>query len=116
MQIVQQGLYCRVICRCQLPDSQIYRLYAVSDGKQENLGVLVPEDDGWILDKKIAVKRVNGCIERFVLNNDRNLLCGQFAAICPEEPFLYIDRLKNSFLETENGKIGIRIQQHPEAL
>jgi len=43
-------------------------------------------------------------------------LNGKFVPICPEEPFLYIDRLKTAFLESEQGKIGIRIQQHPEAI
>lgn len=115
VQIIQQGLYFRVVCRCLLPDSQIYRLYAVSGEKQDSLGVVIPEGDGWILDKKIPAKRLNKCVDRFVLSTDRNIVCGQFAAICPEEPFLYIDRLKNLFLESENGKLGVRIQQHPEA-
>ena len=116
VQIIQQGLYRRVICRCRMQDTGIYRLYAVFGGRQENIGVIVPDGEGWILDKKIPEKRLRGDIERFVLSDNRNVQHESFVAISPEEPFLYIDRLKNAFLESENGRIGVRIQQHPDAI
>ena len=116
VQLSRQGLYCRVICRCQLPDCHVYRLYIISHDKKENLGVVVPEGDGFLLDKKIPLKRLGADDLRFVLSSGLDSHSGKFVPICPEEPFLYIDRLKNAFLESENGKLGIRIQKHPEVV
>ncbi len=115
VQLIPQGLYVRVICRCRIEGGQVYRLFAVSGDHRENLGVPVPEGDGFLLDKRIPAKRLAEGV-RFLLSAGAGELNGKFVPICPEEPFLYIDRLKTAFLESEQGKIGIRIQQHPEAI
>lgn len=117
VQLMQKGLYCRVLCRCRLPEDQVLRLYAVQNGKQENLGVLVPEGEGFFLDKMIPAKRLGSGDTKFIVSSGMHSAnAGRFVPISPEEPFLYIDRLKTAFLESEHGKIGIRIQQNPEAV
>lgn len=116
VQLIRQGLYCRVICRCQFSAEGVYRLYVQRDNGQENLGVVVPDGDGFYLDRKIPVKRIGEGPLRFVLSSGMPLASGTFYPISPEEPFLYIDRLKNAFLDSENGKIGIRIKESPEAV
>ena len=116
VQILRQGLYCRVICRCRISGEQIYRLFAVCGGRRESLGVVVPEGDGFLLDKMIPAKRLGEGPLRFLLSAGAGELAGKFIPISPEEPFLYIERLKSAFLESENGKIGIRIQENPEAV
>ena len=113
VQVIRQGLYCRVICRCMLPKEGVYSLYALQDNRRENLGVVIPEGDGFWLDKNVAAKRLGEGKLQFVLSSGVQHLSGQFVQISPEEPFLYIDRLKNAFLESENGKNGIRIKTHP---
>ena len=117
VRIIRDGLYCRVICRCQLPEDQVFRLYAVWEDHRENLGIPVPEGDGFVLDKRIPAKRISRGDVQFMLASaveaDRR---GQFVPIRPEEPFLYIERLNTAFLDSEHGKIGIRIQQNPEAV
>ena len=116
VQILRQGLYCRVICRCRIDSDQVYRLYAVSEDSRENLGVVVPEGDGFLLDRKIPVKRLGNGKLRFVLSCGVGGLPGKFVPISPEEPFFYIDRLKTAFLQSERGKVGIRIEENPEAV
>ena len=116
VQLLRQGLYCRIICRCRLSGDQVCRLYAVSDGRQENLGVLVPDGDGFLLDRKIPAKRIGEGTLRFVLSSGGGLPAGTFVPITPEEPFAYIERLKDAFLQSEHGKIGIRIKESPEAV
>ena len=114
VQVISQGLYCRIICRCRGSYAQVLRLFADEQGNRDNLGVLIPEGEGLLLDKKIPAKRLGSGNLRFYLSSGG---CdgGRFVPICPEEPFLYISRLKNAFLESEQGKIGIRIKEHPEA-
>ena len=115
MQLLREGLYVRIICRCVMPDDEIYRLFIVQGDKRENLGVLVPEGDGLILNKRIPAKRFGGGVPAFTVSSGCGTQMGEFVPICPEEPFLYIHRLKSSFLQSENGKIGIRIERNPEA-
>lgn len=116
VQLLRQGLYYRVICRCRILGDQVYRLYAVQGDRRENLGVLVPESDAFFLDKKIPVKRIGDETPRFFVSSGNACPRGKFIPISPEEPFLYIDRLKNAFLQSEHGKIGIRTEEKPEAV
>ena len=116
VQLLQQGLYCRVICHCQASAEEVYRLYAEVDGRRENIGIPVPEGDGLVLDRKIPAKRLGEGTIRFFLSSGNGCEGSAFVPICPEEPFLYISRLKTAFLESEQGKVGIRIENHPEAV
>ncbi len=116
VQLLRQGLYVRIICRCTVPGDQVLRLYAVLGDKRENLGVVVPDGDGFLLDKKIPAKRLGEGKLKFMLSSGSGQRPGKFVPICPEEPFFYIDRLKDAFLQSEHGKIGIRTEEHPEAL
>lgn len=115
VQLQKQGLYYRVIFRCRLRDSGIFRLYAAWNGGKENLGVVLPEGDGYVLDRKIPVNRFMEDGLHFYVSSEggyrRERDEGVFCPISPEEPFLYIDRLKTAFLQSENGKIGIRTEQ-----
>ena len=112
----QQGLYCRIVCRCRIPKDQICRLYVLTESGRENLGVLVPEGDGFILDRKIPVKRLVGAKLQFVLSSGLGNLDGEFIPIKPEEPFLYIERLQDAFLELQQGALGVRIKEPCEAV
>ena len=116
VQLLREGLYIHVICRCMMPGREIFRLYIIQEDRRESLGVLVPEGDGLILNKRIPAKRFAGGVPAFTVSTGSGTQMGEFVPISPEEPFLYIHRLKSSFLETENGKIGIRIEKNPEAV
>ena len=111
VQLIRQGLYYRIQCRCRIEGNLVYKLYAVIGNKRENLGVVIPDGDGFSLEKRIPVKRLGEEGADFILSTGAGLERGIFVPICPEEPFQYIERLKDAFLETENGRLGIRIQQ-----
>ena len=115
VQLRKEGLYYRVICRCVVPGKEIYRLFVQQGSRRESLGVLVPEGDGLVLNKRIPAKRFLDGASAFVVSTGAGSSTGEFIPICPEEPFLYIHRLKTAFLDSENGKIGIRIKKNPEA-
>jgi len=115
VQVTRLGLYYRIVCRCQIDGDMVYRLYAVTGNIRENIGVVVPDGDGFILEKKIPVKRIGDAEVQYILSTGAGIDRGTFVPIRPEEPFAYIERLKTAFLETENGQIGVHIQQHPGA-
>ena len=116
VQVLHQGLYLRIVCRCAIGSDQVYRLFAEVGDRRESIGVVVPEGDGFCLDKKIPAKRFGADTPRFFLSTRDGQRTGKFVPICPEEPFAYIDRLKTAFLESEHGKVGIRIEEAPETV
>lgn len=109
LRLERQGLYYRLSCRCALSEG-LYRLNAYSDRLCVDLGTLVPMGDGFGLDTRFPVKRLGTEALRFSVHGKTG---GVFVPISPEEPFRYIERLKHSFLEIQNGRMGITV---PEAM
>ncbi len=58
VQVLRQGLYYQFFCRVRIPDSRVCRLVAQWEKAWENLGVPVPEGDGFSLDRKLPAKRM----------------------------------------------------------
>ena len=114
LQIEKEGLYYRLTCRCVVPDDLVYRLFAVTDQGRENLGVVLPENGGYVLQRKIPAKRLQpGC--RFLLSARGEENTGKFVPVYPEEPFTYITQLETAFLEVRNGQTGLRWKENPGA-
>lgn len=57
-EIIQEGLYYRISCRYKLRTGALCRLIARWHGNWENIGIPVPEADGFVLVKKIPVKKL----------------------------------------------------------
>lgn len=108
VQVVKEGLYYRFICRCQLSGSGMYRLFAACGEKNENLGLVVPIEDGFGLDTRIPSKRLGSGKMEFCLR-PKQTTSGHFVPIYPEEPFSYIENLKDGFLSIQNGQPGLLI-------
>lgn len=102
--ISRQGLYYVFHCRCRLPENQNVRLLARCGEKEEDLGVLVPMDGGFGLDTRRPVKRLGEGTVTFALAGKPRP--PRFAPICPEEPFAYLQRLKDAYLEIRDGQPG----------
>lgn len=112
VQVSRRGLYYRFFCRCRISGDVLFRLRVICGGKQEDLGILVPEDDGFGLEYSIPAKRLGEGTPEFRLfaksaieeTSDR-----KFIPISPEEPFAYISRLKEAYLMQKNGQPGISL-------
>ena len=113
--MTRQGLYYRFVCRCKLNGDVVCRLYVSCGGQKENLGVVVPEGDGFGLDTRLPVKRFRAGEPSFSLNPKHETSYGQFVPIIPEEPFAYIERLKTSFLVKKYGQLGILLEDQRES-
>ena len=57
-QVEKQGLYYLFSCRCRLPEEGLYRIHVISGDKHEDLGICVPVDGFFGMDKKIPAKRL----------------------------------------------------------
>ncbi len=106
VQVFRQGLYYRFVCRCALSGQVVCRLYVTCEGRQERLGVVVPEGTGFGLDTKVAVKHIGQGTMSFALKPKREEAPTVFVPISPEEPFAYLARLKDAYLEKRDGTLG----------
>lgn len=110
-QVTRQGLYYHFSCRCRLSGEIMCRILVTCGNHQEHLGILVPVGSSFGLDTKLAVKKLGKGPFRFRVLPKRQDMQGQFTPIRPEEPFAYITRLQNAFMETRNGQVGVVIAQ-----
>lgn len=85
----------------------MYRLAVLCGSSQRNLGVVVPEGDGFGLDKVIPCKYLEAGKPEFFLAPRHDSVSGKFVPISPEEPFYYLAKLKDAFLTHQNGQPGI---------
>ena len=109
VQVQKSGLYFRFFCRCQMTGDVVCRLIVSCGGKQENLGVLVPVEDGFGSEKSIPCKRLGEGVPEFRLVPRHEIAMGTFIPISPEEPFAYISRLKDAYFERRYGQAGVVI-------
>ncbi len=109
VQVTQQGLYYRFICRCRLTGNVICRLRLTCGTQSESLGIVVPVADGFGLDTKLPVKRMGAGNFMFSLIPRHENSGTEFIPIISEEPFAYIQRLKTAYLVKKEGMAGIII-------
>jgi len=102
----RQGLYYLFRCRCRLSGEAAFRLLVSCGEKQEDLGILVPMEGGFGLDTRRPVKRLGEGTLSFRLVSNHDAPKTHFAPISPEEPFAYLQRLKDAYLAEKNGQLG----------
>ncbi len=111
--VTKSGLYARFSCRCKLSGEVICALEMRCGAQTEKLGILVPEGKHFALDTKVPLKRIGAGEMVFRIVPRHSERSGQFVPIYPDEPFAYISRLKDAFLERRDGIVGARIPQEP---
>ena len=111
VQVQKQGLYYRFFCRCQMTGEVVCRLVVQCGGEMENLGVVVPVEEGFGLDTRIPCKRLGSGEPEFHLVPKHEISMGTFVPIYPEEPFAYIRNLKNAYFERRYGQEGVVIKK-----
>lgn len=107
--VERQGLYYRFLCRCRLTGGTMQRLVVSCGGKREDLGTLVPIDGSFGLEKRIPVKRLGEGEPEFLLMAKDRGRKREFIPVYPEEPFSYMSRLKDAYLERQEGQLGLMI-------
>ena len=108
--VEKQGLYYHFSCRCRLTGEVMHRLVVTTDTGRVDLGVCVPMEGQFGVERKLPCKRF-GSDPSFQLLPKHEGMQGRFVPIYPEEPFAYMTKLKNAFLANQNGQIGIVIAE-----
>ena len=112
VQVTKEGLYWRVICHAQLFGSIMYRLVAVTGGRRENVGILAPSGEGYSLDRRIPLKNLEEEGLQFLLLPSHEPMEGKFVPITPEEPFSYLENLKDAYLARQKGRLGVILPEN----
>ncbi len=106
----REGLYDHFSCRCKISSGQIFRLRATCGEKTENLGVLVPDNGVFTLKTRIPTKKLGSGPIRIEAIAKENLE-GKFIPLSPEEPFRYLKRLEDAFLQIRADQVGVVIPE-----
>lgn len=105
------GLYYRFSCRCRLRGATMQRIMVACGEKKVDLGICVPMGEQFGVDKKVPCKQLGEGKPEFFLTPRPQTHGGKFVPVYPEEPFAYMSRLKDAFLEIRNGQMGIVLDE-----
>ena len=105
----RQGLYWRINCRCNSAVEGICRLILECGGTSIDLGVLVPETGGFVLDKRIPVKQLPEGEPRFYIRSCLES-AAKFVPVRAGEHFCYLSRLEESRFACRNGESGVLLK------
>ena len=104
--VSREGLYYRFVCRCQMSGQSVCRILA----NGISLGIPVPSGDGFELKTRLPIKYFPADTWDFTLMPNRPVLEGTFVPISPEEPFAYLERLKECYLVNRDNRLGILVK------
>lgn len=107
--VKKAGLYYHIRCSCRLTGQVRYKILATGGSGEADLGLCVPYADGYGLEVRLPIKRVGDGKLKFRAVPKHQQLQGQFIPIRAEEPFRYIQGLKDAFLAKKNGQEGVLI-------
>ena len=111
MMVEKIGLYYRFSCRCSLSGNTVHSVAAICGGNRVHLGICVPMEGKFGLDKKLPCKQFpNGKAEFLLIPKGENQ-GRSFVPVYPEEPFAYMAKLKEAFLEIREGQVGVSIPE-----
>ena len=112
--VSRQGLYYHFACRCDLGTEVIYRLTVTCGSKTHRLGIPVPEAGAFTLRTRLPAKLLEEGKLQFRAQPKHSPMEENFIPISPEEPFAYLSRLKDAFLEVRQGVPGVVIPENGE--
>lgn len=106
-EIETEGLYLNVRARCSPRDKQIHRLILFSSAGQIDLGVCVPEDNVYVVNKRVQRKLIGEDVLQFILEPKENAGQRQFVPVDSGKPFAYLDVLHSCYFENRSGIYGV---------
>lgn len=108
--VERKGLYYEFFCRCHISSEVICRVSLSCGSSHENLGILMPCAEEYTLKKKIPVKQLGVGEPRFWITPKQTQMNEVLVDVYPEEPFRYLSKLQNAYLQKQRGQPRIRIE------
>lgn len=108
--VSEEGLYHHISCRCHISGEVMMQLVLHNIEGDQTIGLLVPMDGQFGLEKRIAKKRMGQGTFTFVLRPRHDRVDDRFVPIRPEEPFAYLKHLEHAVFAVRNGQAGLRLK------
>lgn len=108
--VCREGLYYRFRCECSLTGKVVCKIVVDCGGVRRNLGIPVPEGGRFVLDTRVPIKYFPRAEPRFYAQPKHQEAEGRFVPVYPEEPFAYLARLKDAYLDCRDGQTGVVIR------
>ena len=104
--ITKEGMFYRIFCKCSLPQNGTYKVF-VTDGKNVcDLGICVPDVEGFACVARIACRKLCGNDFSFTLEDNKQT---KGIPIATGRPFANLDKLNAARLHIANGQPEIII-------
>ena len=107
----REGLYLYFDCRCRLSGETVCRIRVRCGEKEVALGIPVPEGRDFVLRKKLPAKKLGDGVPEFWVAPKKVTLPENWVPVRAEEPFAYLSRLEDAYLEVRNGQVGISLRE-----
>ena len=109
--MVRHGLYWHFDCRCSLSGEVMFRIMVSCGGRTENLGIPVPQGKEFVLRTKLPAKKLGAGEPTFRVVPKHAPLPENWVPVNPEDPFAYLTRLQDAYLQVRDGKIGVAFRK-----
>ena len=110
-QIEKQGMFYLIHCRCTLPEKGNYRLFVEGGSITENLGILIPNKQGYEVRSRIAINKIGQGELTFAIRKNDTESSDKFYPVCENEIFSAIDQLDKGRLAVHEDRLGIVIRE-----
>lgn len=100
--VKQEGLYFSFQCRCKPKSDAIHIAMVENNGKKYDLGVCVPEQDGFTAYKRIAIKEFKDMEFKFCIKEKEEVHTAPVDAD-ENKPFPYLQDLDGAHLDLTSG-------------
>ena len=109
--ILKEGLYYCIRCSCHLPKTGIHKVNIINGNQTYDLGICVPDGNGFSCVARIPCKRLCGTEFKFTISDRVNV---KAIPIEIGKPFAYLDQLSTARLQYANGQPEIVIDSIPD--
>ena len=103
--VERQGLYFSFLCSVNMQEKGRYRIIVSQNEYKTDLGICLPQDGGYLLTKKIPIKRFSDSRFSFAISDGHNE--ERFVPIVNQEPFAYLSDLEKGRLAFQDGVPGV---------
>lgn len=109
--VFQKGLYLYFDCRCRLSGETVCRIRVRCGEKEVDLGIPVPEGRDFVLRTRLPAKKLGDGVPEFRIVPKHSPLPENWVPVRAEEPFAYLTRLQDAYLEVWDGQVGISLRE-----
>ncbi len=105
--IGREGLYYRFSCRCNRVRDGICRLLLKCGDRTVDLGILIPVDGGYGLDKKLPMRHMPEGEPRFIVKLQLEQADRRFVPVQEGEKCAFLTGLTDARFGKQDGEVGV---------